>query len=50
MAEQEEPVLRRAALGVIKLGTDAKQVIALFEADRKALALNFRLAHPRDFR
>jgi WD40 repeat protein len=33
MAEQEEPVRRRVALKVIKLGMDTKQVIARFEAD-----------------
>jgi len=39
MAEQEEPVHRRVALKVIKLGMDTKQVIARFEAERQALAL-----------
>ena len=39
MAEQEEPVVRRVALKVIKLGMDTKQVIARFEAERQALAL-----------
>jgi eukaryotic-like serine/threonine-protein kinase len=43
MAEQEEPVRRRVALKVIKLGTDTKQVIARFEAERQALAL---MDHP----
>src|SRR5882724_8853649 len=38
MAEQEEPVKRRVALKVIKLGMDTKQVIARFEAERQALA------------
>src|ERR1039458_545994 len=38
MAEQEEPVHRRVALKVIKLGMDTKQVIARFEAERQALA------------
>ena len=33
MAEQEEPVRRRVALKVIKLGMDTKSVIARFEAD-----------------
>ncbi len=32
MAEQTEPVRRRVALKVIKLGMDTKQVIARFEA------------------
>jgi serine/threonine protein kinase/tetratricopeptide (TPR) repeat protein len=39
MAEQEEPVRRRVALKVIKLGMDTQQVIARFEAERQALAL-----------
>ena len=39
MAEQEEPVRRRIALKVIKLGMDTRQVIARFEAERQALAL-----------
>ncbi len=39
MAEQDEPVQRRVALKVIKLGMDTKQVIARFEAERQALAL-----------
>ncbi len=39
MAEQQEPVRRRVALKVIKLGMDTKQVIARFEAERQALAL-----------
>src|SRR5256712_1492066 len=39
MAEQTEPVRRRVALKVIKLGMDTKQVIARFEAERQALAL-----------
>jgi serine/threonine protein kinase len=43
MAEQEEPVCRRVALKVIKLGMDTKSVIARFEAERQALAL---MDHP----
>jgi WD40 repeat protein len=43
MAEQEEPVRRRVALKVIKLGMDTRQVIARFEAERQALAL---MGHP----
>jgi hypothetical protein len=43
MAEQEEPVRRRVALKVIKLGMDTKAVIARFEAERQALAL---MEHP----
>src|SRR5690349_5331423 len=43
VAEQEEPVRRRVALKVIKLGMDTKQVIARFEAERQALAI---MDHP----
>jgi serine/threonine protein kinase/tetratricopeptide (TPR) repeat protein len=43
MAQQEEPVRRRVALKVIKLGMDTRQVIARFEAERQALAL---MDHP----
>jgi WD40 repeat protein/serine/threonine protein kinase len=43
MADQQEPVRRRVALKVIKLGMDTKQVIARFEAERQALAL---MEHP----
>ena len=43
MAEQEEPIRRKVALKVIKLGMDTKQVIARFEAERQALAL---MDHP----
>jgi serine/threonine protein kinase/tetratricopeptide (TPR) repeat protein len=38
-AEQREPVKRRVALKIIKLGMDTKQVIARFEAERQALAM-----------
>jgi serine/threonine protein kinase len=43
VAEQREPVKRRVALKVIKLGMDTKQVVARFEAERQALAL---MDHP----
>src|SRR5437867_4355230 len=43
MAEQTEPVQRRVALKIIKLGMDTKQVIARFEAERQVLAL---MDHP----
>jgi eukaryotic-like serine/threonine-protein kinase len=43
LAEQDEPVRRRVALKVIKLGMDTKGVIARFEAERQALAM---MAHP----
>ena len=42
-AEQKEPVRRRVALKIIKLGMDTKQVVARFEAERQALAL---MDHP----
>jgi serine/threonine protein kinase len=43
MAEQREPVIRKVALKVIKLGMDTRQVVARFEAERQALAL---MDHP----
>jgi len=43
VAEQTEPVRRRVALKIIKLGMDTKSVIARFEAERQALAL---MDHP----
>ena len=43
VAEQMEPVRRRVALKVIKLGMDTKQVVARFEAERQALAM---MDHP----
>lgn len=43
MAEQREPVKRRVALKIIKLGMDTRQVVARFEAERQALAL---MEHP----
>ena len=50
MAGQEEPVRRRVALKVIKLGMDTKSVIARFEAERQALALmdHSNIAHVFD--
>ena len=39
MAEQQEPIRRKVALKVIKLGMDTKSVVARFEAERQALAL-----------
>src|SRR5437867_7165402 len=39
MAEQEEPMRRRVALKIIKLGMDTRSVIARFQAERQALAL-----------
>jgi WD40 repeat protein/serine/threonine protein kinase len=43
VAQQNEPVRRRVALKVIKLGMDTKEVIARFEAERQALAM---MDHP----
>jgi serine/threonine protein kinase len=43
MAEQQEPVRRRVALKVIRLGMDTKNVVARFQAERQALAL---MDHP----
>jgi eukaryotic-like serine/threonine-protein kinase len=43
VAEQVEPVRRRVALKLIKLGMDSRQVLARFEVERQALAL---MDHP----
>ena len=43
MAEQTEPVRRKVALKIVKLGMDTRQVIARFEAERQALAM---MDHP----
>lgn len=43
LAEQEEPVRRRVALKVIRLGMDTERVIARFEVERQALAM---MDHP----
>src|SRR3954453_5819962 len=43
MAEQEQPVRRRVALKIIKLGMDTREVIARFEQERQALAM---MDHP----
>jgi serine/threonine protein kinase/tetratricopeptide (TPR) repeat protein len=43
LAEQAEPIRRRVALKIIKLGMDTKQVIARFEIERQALAM---MDHP----
>lgn len=39
VAEQREPVKRRVALKIIKLGMDTRQIVARFEAERQALAM-----------
>ena len=43
MAEQREPVKRRVALKIIKLGMNSRQIVARFEAERQALAM---MDHP----
>ena len=43
MAEQQEPVIRKVAIKVIKPGMDTSSVVARFEAERQALAL---MDHP----
>ena len=43
MATQAEPIRRRVALKIVKLGMDTRQVIARFDAERQALAL---MDHP----
>jgi serine/threonine protein kinase/Tfp pilus assembly protein PilF len=43
LAEQEQPMHRRVALKVIKLGMDTEEVIARFESERQALAM---MNHP----
>ena len=43
LAEQREPVARKVALKIIKLGMDTRQVVARFEQERQALAL---MDHP----
>lgn len=43
MAEQKQPVKRRVALKIIRIGMDTRQVIGRFEAERQALAM---MDHP----
>ncbi|MCK4294706.1 MAG: serine/threonine protein kinase, partial [Planctomycetes bacterium] len=43
MAEQKEPIRRKVALKIIRLGMDTKQVVARFETERQTLAV---LEHP----
>jgi serine/threonine protein kinase len=43
VAEQFEPIQRKVALKVIKLGMDTREVVARFEAERQALAV---MDHP----
>ena len=43
LAQQREPVQRKVALKIIKLGMDTREVVARFEAERQALAM---MDHP----
>jgi tetratricopeptide (TPR) repeat protein len=43
LAEQREPVRRRVALKLIKVGMDTREVVARFQSERQALAL---MDHP----
>ena len=43
LAEQEEPIVRRVAVKLLKPGMDTERVVARFEAERQALAL---MDHP----
>ena len=42
-AMQEQPIRRKVALKVIKLGMDSRQIVARFQHERRALAL---MSHP----
>ena len=43
MAEQKQPIKRRVALKIIKVGMETREVVARFEAERQALAM---MDHP----
>ncbi len=43
LAEQQEPLRRRVALKLVKLGMDTREIVARFETERQALAL---MSHP----
>jgi eukaryotic-like serine/threonine-protein kinase len=43
LAQQSEPVVRKVALKIIRLGMDTKEVVSRFEAERQALAM---MDHP----
>jgi non-specific serine/threonine protein kinase/serine/threonine-protein kinase len=43
LAEQQEPIQRRVAVKVIKLGMDTREVVARFESERQMLAM---MSHP----
>ncbi len=42
-AQQEQPIRRKVALKIIKLGMDSRQIVARFQHERRALAL---MSHP----
>ncbi len=43
LAEQKEPVWRRVAVKIVKLGMDTSEIVARFETERQALAM---MDHP----
>jgi len=43
LAEQQEPIVRRVAVKLLKAGMDTERVVARFEAERQALAM---MDHP----
>ncbi len=43
LAQQSEPILRRVALKIIKVGMDTRRVVARFESERQTMAL---MDHP----
>ena len=43
MAEQSEPIKRKVAVKIIKVGMDTRRVVARFESERQAMAL---MDHP----
>jgi serine/threonine protein kinase len=43
LAEQKQPVRRRVAIKLIKVGMDTREIVARFESERQALAL---MSHP----
>ncbi len=49
MAEQKQPLKRRVALKIIKVGMDTREVVARYEAERQALAeLHWRCTERSD--
>ncbi len=43
LAEQQEPIVRRVALKIIRIGIDTRGIVERFEAERQTLAL---MSHP----